>query len=100
DATQPSAGDRPRHEPGEHVGPVHEDVAAHVASHGRDGEHQHGAHIPHESPPAMWVPLAVLAVLAVIGGFVGIGPAFRSVTGAEHPGGRMNIVTWLNPVIW
>ena len=48
----------------------------------------------------MWVPLAVLAVLAVIGGFVGIGPAFRTVTGTEHPGGRLNIVTWLNPIIW
>ena len=48
----------------------------------------------------MWVPLAVLAVLAVIGGFVGIGPAFRSVTGSEHPGHRLNIVNWLNPVIW
>jgi NADH:ubiquinone oxidoreductase subunit 5 (subunit L)/multisubunit Na+/H+ antiporter MnhA subunit len=48
----------------------------------------------------MWVPLAVLALLAVIGGFVGIGPAFRTVTGAEHPGGRLNIVTWLNPIIW
>jgi NADH-quinone oxidoreductase subunit L len=48
----------------------------------------------------MWVPLAVLALLAVIGGFVGIGPAFRSVTGSEHPGGRLHIVTWLNPIIW
>src|SRR6185436_14280867 len=53
-----------------------------------------------ESPPSMWVPLAVLAVLATIGGFVGIGPAFRAVTGTEHPGGRMNIVNWLNPIIW
>src|SRR5215217_7357736 len=99
DALRPSAGDRPRHEPGEHVGPVHEDVADHVATHGH-GDHKHGAHIPHESPPSMWVPLAVLALLAVIGGLVGIGPAFRSVTGSEHPGGRLNIVTWLNPVIW
>ena len=48
----------------------------------------------------MWVPLAVLALLAVIGGFVGIGPAFRSITGSEHPGGHLNIVTWLNPIIW
>src|SRR5215813_3353042 len=83
DAVRASAGDRPRHEPGEHVGPVYEDVAHHVATHGHadeDGGHAHGAHIPHESPPSMWVPLAVLAVLAVIGGFVGIGPAFRSVT--------------------
>ncbi|HET6977492.1 MAG TPA: NADH-quinone oxidoreductase subunit L [Pyrinomonadaceae bacterium] len=99
DAVKPSAGDRPRHEPGDHVGPVHEDAAHHVASHGH-GEGHHGAHIPHESPASMWVPLAVLALLAVIGGFVGIGPAFRSVTGSEHPGGRLNISTWLNPIIW
>ena len=103
DAIRPSAGDRPRHEPGEHVGPVHEDVAHHVATHGHaheDGGHHHGAHIPHESPPSMWVPLAVLAVLAVIGGFVGIGPAFKPITGTEHPGGRLHIVNWLNPIIW
>jgi len=103
DAVRPSAGDRPRHEPGEHVGPVHEDVAHHVVTHGHAheaGGHEHGAHIPHESPPSMWVPLAVLAVLAVIGGLVGIGPAFRTVTGSEHPGKRLHIVTWLNPIIW
>jgi NADH-quinone oxidoreductase subunit L len=98
DATRPSAGDRPRHEPGEHVGPVHEDVAHHVATHGH-GQH-HGAHIPHESPPSMWVPLAALAILATIGGLVGIGPAFRAWTGTRHPGGQLNIVTWLNPIIW
>jgi len=48
----------------------------------------------------MWVPLVALAVLATIGGFIGIGPAFRTLTGTEHPGGRVNISTWLNPVIW
>jgi len=103
DAVVASAGDRLRHEPGEHVGPIHEDVAHHVATHGHaheNGQHEHGAHVPHESPPSMWVPLAVLALLAVIGGFVGVGPAFRFMTGAEHPGGRLNIVTWLNPIIW
>src|SRR5215510_4614245 len=103
DAVLPSAGDRPRHEPGEHVGPVHETVAHHVATHGHvldDDGHHSGAHIPHESPRSMWVPLAVLAVLATIGGFVGVGPAFRFATGVEHPGGRMNIVNWLEPVIW
>src|SRR6185436_4377600 len=30
----------------------------------------------------------------------GIGPAFRSITGSEHPGGRLHIVNWLNPIIW
>jgi NADH:ubiquinone oxidoreductase subunit 5 (subunit L)/multisubunit Na+/H+ antiporter MnhA subunit len=45
----------------------------------------------------MWVPLAVLAVLATIGGFVGISTAF---TGGKHVGGRMNIVNFLDPIIW
>ncbi len=84
DAVAGSAGDRPRHEPGEHVGPV---------------DHHH-VHIPHESPATMWVPLAVLAVLAIIGGLVGIGPAFKPVTGSEHPGGKLHIANWLNPIIW
>lgn len=48
----------------------------------------------------MWVPLVALAVLATIGGFVGIGPAFNFITRSEHAGGRLNIVTWLNPIIW
>jgi len=98
DAADFSAGDRPRHEPGEHVGPVHEDVAHHVATGGHGGHH--GAHIPHESPASMWVPLAVLAVLATIGGLIGIGPAFKPLTGSEHPGGRLHIATWLAPIIW
>jgi NADH-quinone oxidoreductase subunit L len=33
------------------------------------GEYRGHAH-PHESPPAMWAPLAVLAVLSVVGGFL------------------------------
>ncbi|MEP6819030.1 MAG: NADH-quinone oxidoreductase subunit L [bacterium] len=53
--------------------------------------------VPHESPRSMWVPLAVLAVLATIGGFVGITTAF---TGGKHVGGRMNIVNFLDPIIW
>src|SRR5882724_12334365 len=57
----------------------------------------HHVHVPHESPRSMWLPLAVLAVFATIGGLVGIGPAF---TGSGHLGGRLNIVTWLEPVVW
>src|SRR5260370_38592847 len=45
----------------------------------------------------MWIPLVVLALLATIGGFVGISPAF---TGGKHGGGKLNIVNWLNPIIW
>ena len=54
-------------------------------------------HEPHESPKSMWVPLVVLAILATIGGFVGISTAF---TGGKHVGGRMNIVNWMDPIIW
>jgi len=45
----------------------------------------------------MWIPLVVLAILATVGGFVGISTAF---TGGKHVGGKMNIVNWLEPVIW
>ncbi|HEX8921410.1 MAG TPA: hypothetical protein VF766_08015, partial [Pyrinomonadaceae bacterium] len=95
--------DRPHHEPGAHVGEAHDEHVAHdaggahaVDEHGQ-GAHGHGSHIPHESPPSMWIPLAVLAVLATVGGLIGIGPAF---TGGGHAGGRVNIVNWLDPVIW
>jgi NADH-quinone oxidoreductase subunit L len=98
-----SAGDRPHHEPGAHVGEAHdehvaEDIGgAHTVDEHGHGAHGHGSHIPHESPPSMWIPLAVLAVLATLGGLIGIGPAF---TGGGHAGGRVNIVNWLEPVIW
>jgi NADH-quinone oxidoreductase subunit L len=68
--------------------------------HAQKKEHatpHHDSHVPHESPKSMWVPLVVLAIFATIGGFVGISTAF---TGGKEIGGRMNIVTWLNPVIW
>jgi NADH-quinone oxidoreductase subunit L len=69
-------------------------------AHGDDhspGKHEHHPHVPHESPKSMWVPLVVLAILATVGGFVGISTAF---TGGKEVGGRLNIVHWLNPVIW
>jgi len=71
--------------------PGHE---AHPADHPTPGHH---AHTPHESPKSMWVPLVVLAILATIGGFVGISTAF---TGGKEVGGRLNIVNWMSPIIW
>src|ERR1051325_9182386 len=68
--------------------------------HAQKKEHatpHHDAHVPHESPKSMWVPLVVLAIFATIGGFVGISTAF---TGGKHVGGRMNIVNWMEPIIW
>ena len=72
----------------------------HTSGHEAHEDHptkKHHAHTPHESPKSMWVPLVVLAILATIGGFVGISTAF---TGGKHNGGRMNIVNWLEPVVW
>jgi len=71
----------------------HEGDAIH-ADHPTDKGH---VHEPHESRKSMWVPLVVLAILATVGGFVGISTAF---TGGREVGGRMNIVNWLNPIIW
>ncbi|HZT59080.1 MAG TPA: NADH-quinone oxidoreductase subunit L [Pyrinomonadaceae bacterium] len=115
-AIDPSVADRPHHGPEERVGLAHvletEAVgeAEAIDTRGRDihdhhdprepaghGAHPHGSVIPHESPRSMWMPLAVLAVLATVGGFVGISPAFA---GGAHVGGRLNIVNWLDPVIW
>src|SRR5436853_468832 len=79
--------------------PEHEHSMEHEG-HAQKKEHptpKKHAHVPHESPKSMWVPLVALAVFATIGGFVGISTAF---TGGKEVGGRMNIVTWLNPVIW
>jgi NADH-quinone oxidoreductase subunit L len=115
-ASTPSVGDRPHHGPEERVGAAHALESAEAGepegldARGHDihdhhdpaepaghGQHPHGSVLPHESPPSMWVPLAVLAVLATVGGFVGISPAFA---GGAHVGGKLNIVNWLDPVIW
>src|SRR5579863_5321747 len=60
------------------------------AAHGQGGhghdEHGHGQ--PHESPPVMWVPLAILAVLSLVGGYINVPrwlePMFKPVE--EAPG--------------
>jgi proton-translocating NADH-quinone oxidoreductase chain L len=114
-AVDPTVADRPHHGPEERVGAAHVFEAAargehhHADERGRDVHdvhdpghhgahgHAHGSVIPHESPASMWAPLAVLAVLATIGGFVGISPAFA---GGAHVGGKLNIVNWLDPIIW
>ncbi len=52
----------------EHGAPTHDD-------HGHDA-HGHGGGI-HESPPSMWIPLAILAALSLGGGYINI-PQFLS----------------------
>jgi NADH-quinone oxidoreductase subunit L len=50
---------------GKHAQPAHHDPdTAHQDT------HHHGT--PHESPAVMWIPLATLAVLSVVGGFINI----------------------------
>jgi NADH-quinone oxidoreductase subunit L len=83
DAAVASAGDRPHHQPGEHVG-------AHDATDRLDAAGvPHGHFEPHESPRSMTLPLIVLAVGSLVAGWAGI------------PGGaRINAFErWLEPVI-
>ncbi|MBK6991318.1 MAG: NADH-quinone oxidoreductase subunit L [Chitinophagaceae bacterium] len=54
------------------------------------GTHDQEHHL-HESPPAMTIPLIVLAILAIIGGFVGIPEVFM------HGGDKLG--EFLSPVI-
>ena len=46
--------------------------------------HGGGHHAPHESPPVMLIPLAVLAVLSVAGGYIGIPHFLGEHHGAFH----------------
>jgi NADH-quinone oxidoreductase subunit L len=81
DAQLASADDRPHHEPGEFVGGrgvadahghgLSSDALA-LEDEDEEEEHHHGPVEPHESPWVMTLPLVVLAILSVVGGWVGI----------------------------
>jgi len=89
---------RPRwEEEAEHarVGPAEEHAQEPVAASGAaaelHGDAAHGGHgggRPHESPPIMWIPLVVLAVLSVVGGALNL-PFTSDLMVLEH---------WLEPV--
>jgi NADH-quinone oxidoreductase subunit L len=62
-------------------------VAPENEAHGE--EHHEGAHHdhairPHESPPVMWVPLVILALLSIFGGYVGVSAAWGGHNQIEH----------------
>ncbi|MFN0121715.1 MAG: NADH-quinone oxidoreductase subunit L [Blastocatellia bacterium] len=57
---------------------------AHAHDHGGHGDHGHHHGDPHESPASMWIPLAVLAVLSVVGGLIGIPHAMGGSNQFEH----------------
>ena len=52
--------------------------------HGEDGGHGHAWHGPHESPRVMTTPLIVLAIGAVVAGFVGVPAALGGSNMIEH----------------
>jgi NADH-quinone oxidoreductase subunit L len=62
--------------------------ASHVVEHNAHDHHashdSHGSHGVHESPLIMTVPLMVLALLAVIGGWVGVPAALGGHNEIEH----------------
>jgi NADH-quinone oxidoreductase subunit L len=62
------------------------------ASHGHEAHDDH-THEPHEVPWTMWLPVAILAGLAVVGGFLNI-PHSLSLLGGEH------FSHWLNPILY
>jgi len=64
-------------DPAEHQGTGHRaQGTANQAQHGHGDGHGH-AHGPHESPAVMTVPLMILGLLALIGGYIGIGDRFE-----------------------
>ena len=79
DARAASAGDRPHHEPGDHVEDDEDE------QHAGDAHGHHGPFTPHESPWNMTVPLIVLAILSTVGGLVGIPYALSSMVGLHTP---------------
>ena len=48
------------------------EIADHHTTQDAHSEEHHETFKPHESPAVMWIPLAVLAVLSLVGGLVGI----------------------------
>jgi NADH-quinone oxidoreductase subunit L len=74
----------------EHPAPAEGDAELSHAEPVADDEHagSHGA-TPHESPPTMWIPLVVLAVLAVVGGVINLPFSHKT----EH------LLRWLEPVL-
>ena len=61
---------------------THGDALTETAEHD-SGQAAH-AHGVHESPAVMWVPLALLAILALVGGWVGVPQALSGSNHFEH----------------
>jgi NADH-quinone oxidoreductase subunit L len=75
---------------GEYRGTVVQEAHGHD-DHGHD-DHGHGHGEPHESPWVMLGPLVILAVLSVVGGFVGYGNRFEHFLAPAFQGAAMEVV--------
>jgi len=65
--------------------------------HGHGHGHDHHHHEIHENPLAMTLPLMILAVLSIVGGYVSMPHAIMHLLGIEA---KDNLITqWLYPVI-
>jgi NADH-quinone oxidoreductase subunit L len=60
------------------------------------GDPGHGHGDPHEAPPVMWIPLAVLAVLSVIGGFIFKVPKYLEPMFPLHEGQAQAWLTYVS----
>ncbi|MGO4571747.1 NADH-quinone oxidoreductase subunit L [Microvirga sp. 2TAF3] len=57
------------HEPSAHEGAEHDETGHDVEAAAEAGHDHHGAHMPHESPLVMLIPLILLAIGALVAGF-------------------------------
>ncbi|MEQ1885313.1 MAG: NADH-quinone oxidoreductase subunit L [Bryobacteraceae bacterium] len=74
------------HGHGGHAAKAHDDHGHDDHGHAND-DHGHGHHgEPHESPAVMWIPLAVLAILSLIGGWAFNIPKFLEPIFPLHEG--------------
>jgi NADH-quinone oxidoreductase subunit L len=71
----------------------HHDAHAQVGHHQNNHQGHHGPHTPHEVSRNMWLPVAILAGLAVIGGFLNV-PHSLHWLGGEH------FSEWLGPLLF
>src|SRR5262249_3011081 len=62
----------------------------------RGGEHGDHHHHPHESPPVMWIPLAILAILSIVGGFAFNIPRFLEPVFPLHEGMAQPWLTYVS----
>jgi NADH-quinone oxidoreductase subunit L len=65
--------------------------------HGSSAEGAH--HGPHESPPSMWVPLAILAVPAIVIGWVNVGGGFGHWVEGALPAELRHFEVHVDPVV-